>query len=288
MKSIETHSVKISLSRGRAVSEAKSTRFEIGGIRYYRTGDDNDAWYPSVTAILGKTSSAASKKALLTWAANNPGAREKAAERGTAVHAAAESYVRGLPIQIQDDYRPFWDGLSTHLDRYDHFIWSEKPLNPQWRYCTGEDGISRVWSHKHGFTGCPDIIGIRNDVVILSDFKTSVNPYCRWYPKEDDRTNFTGWMKFKKCALQLAAYAMASEETLGIQVNACQILVSTPTENQMFFIRGDELEMYKVSWRQRVRQFYELVSSEWAAGDQSLPLPEHLTPAEPANDLVPA
>jgi hypothetical protein len=264
------------------------TRFEINGIRYYRAGDRDDAYYPSVTAILGKTSSAASKKALLTWAANNPGAREKAAERGTAVHAAAENYVRGLPVDIHDDYRPFWEGIGPHLDRYDHFIWSEKPLDPRWRYCTGHDGISRVWSHAHGFTGCPDIIGVRNDIVILSDFKTSVNPYCRWYPKGDDRSAFTGWMKFKKCALQLAAYTIAAEETLGIRVHANQILVSTPTENQMFMIRGDELEMYKVSWRQKVRLFYDLVSEEWAAGDQSLPLPSHLAKASEEPALVPA
>ena len=43
---------------------------------------------------------------------------------------------------------------NQHLDKYDYFVWSEKPLRPEWNYCTGKDGISRVWSHKYHFCGC--------------------------------------------------------------------------------------------------------------------------------------
>jgi len=238
------------------------TRFEINGTRFYRSGDDPTKFYPSVTAILGKTSSESSKKALLTWAANNPGGREAAAERGTAVHLACERHIRGLPTEIPDQYRPYWDGLAKHLDKYDHFIWSEKPLRPDWSHCTGEDGISRLWSHQYGFTGCPDVIGIRNGVCVLADFKTSVGPYSRFFPKADDRTSFGGWMKFRKCSTQLAAYALAAKETIGVHIDAAQIMVSTPEITQSFFLHGDDLAHFKIKWLQKVRQFQEMTEAE--------------------------
>lgn len=239
------------------------TRFEVDGTRFYRTGDQPDRAYPSVTAILGKTSSEASKKALLTWSRNNPGGKEAAAARGTLIHAACENHIRGLPVEVPDDIKPYWDGLATHLDRYDEFIWSEKPLQPQWRFCTGEDGISRIWSHKYQYCGCPDIIGVRNGVIILGDFKTSVSPYSRYYPREkDSRATFGGWSKFRKCALQLGAYSIAAEETLGVSIDAAQILVSTPEATQSFFIHGDDLMVYRFKWLQRVRRYWEMVEEE--------------------------
>ena len=233
------------------------TRFEVNGERFYRT-DMPDKAYPSVTSILGKTSSAHSKKVLSNWQKNNPGGLEKAAARGTAVHGACENYIRGLPVDLPDEYLPYWNGLSKHLDKFDHFLWSEKPLKNEWDHCVGSDGISRVWSHKYGFCGCPDLVGVRNNVVILADFKTSSSPYCRYFPKENNRQNFTGWSKLNKCGLQLAAYSLAIEETLGIHIDCAQILVSTPEIDQSFLLHGDELDRFHVRWLQRVRQYQEL------------------------------
>lgn len=242
------------------------TRFEIDGVRYYRTGDRPDKFYPSVTAILSRTASEKSKKALLSWNEKNPGGLKAAGERGSAVHAACERYVRGLPTEIPDQYRPYWDGLAKHLDRYDHFIWSEKPLDPRWKICTAEDGISRVWSHTYGYTGCPDLIGVRNGITILSDFKTSVSPYCRHWPSRlptelrGDRFAFSGAMKYHKCARQLAAYALAVQETIGVTIDSAQILVSTPELDQCFMIHGDELCRHTHQWLVKVREFRELTT----------------------------
>lgn len=241
-----------------------TTRFELEGTRLYRPGDNPNKAYPSVTAILGKTSSEASKKALATWGLKNPGGLQAAAERGTAIHAACESYIRGLPVELPDELQGFWKGLSTHLDRYSEFLWSEKPLQPQWKFCTGQDGISRIWSHRFAYCGCPDLIGIRNGVLILGDFKTSTGPYSRYYPGKDRDPGLTfgGWSKFRKCSLQLAAYAIAAEETLGLKIDAAQILVSTPDITQSFLIHGDELKTQKFKWLQRVRQYWEIVEAE--------------------------
>ena len=238
------------------------TRFTVNGSRHYRAGDDPTKAYPSVTTILGKTASEFSKKCLRSWQEKNPNGAELAAQRGTAIHAACEAYIRGLPTDIPDEYRPYWDGLAKHLDKYDYFIWSEKPLRPEWKFCTGEDGISRIWSHQFGYAGCPDLIGVRNGVTILADFKTSVGPYSRYYPKESHREMFAGANKFYKCATQLAAYAQASKETLGIQVDCSQILVSTPEIIQSFFLHGDDLQHFKVKWLQKVRKYHEILEQE--------------------------
>ena len=237
------------------------TRFEIDGARHYTTDIPGKA-YPSVTTILGKTASEHAKKMLNNWNLKNPGGKEKAAARGTAIHQACEDYIRGLPISLPDEYLPFWRGLSQHLDKYDYFVWSEKPLRPEWSFCTGKDGISRVWSHKYHFCGCPDLVGVRNGVVILADFKTSNQPYCRYFPTKQDRSNFTGWSKLNKCGTQLGAYALAVQETLGLEVHCAQILVSTPEIDQSFILHGDELSRFQTKWLQKVRRYEELKELE--------------------------
>jgi hypothetical protein len=240
---------------------ASPTRYEVNGERYYLSDVPGKA-YPSVTTILGKTASDKAKKTLSNWNLRNPGGLEKAAARGTAIHGACENYIRGLPIELKEEHKPFWEGMPQHLDKFDYFLWSEKPLKDEWDYCVGKDGISRVWSHDYGFCGCPDIVGVRNGVVILGDFKTSNSPYCRYFPKEDNRQNFTGWSKLNKCALQLAAYAIATEETLDLHVDCAQIIVSTPEIDQSFLLHGDELARFKTKWLQRVRRYRELKAKE--------------------------
>jgi hypothetical protein len=243
---------------------ASVTRYDLAGTRIYRPGDNPNRGYPSVTSILSKTASEASKKTLLNWGLKNPGGLQAAAERGTAIHAACEAYMRGLPVELPPEYLGFWDGLAAHLDRHDAFLWSEKPLRPDWLHCVGEDGISRVWSHKYAYAGCPDYISIRNGIIILGDFKTSNGPYSRYYPEKgcDPSITFASWSKYKKCSLQLAAYAIAIEETLGLRVDAAQILVSTPTITQSFFIHGDELKTQKYKWLQRVRAYWSIIEAE--------------------------
>jgi hypothetical protein len=239
-----------------------ATRFEINGERHYRT-DKADKAYPSVTTILSKCATESSKKALKNWILKNPGGSAAAAKRGSAVHQACEDYIRGKEITIESEYQPFWNGISQHLDKYDSFIWSEMPLRPEWSYCTGEDGISRVWSHKYGYCGCPDLVGIRNGTYIIADFKTSNQPYSRYYPKaKADRSRFTGWNKFNKCAMQLAAYAQALDETLGINIDCAQIIVSTPEIDQSFILTREELDRHRTKWLQKIRRYQEIKEEE--------------------------
>jgi hypothetical protein len=238
-------------------------RFSIDGERFYAPADNPEARYPSVTNILGKTAGAKAKQALLTWQLNNPGGAEAAAARGSAIHKAAENYIRGFEPDVPAEYASFWGGLQKYLDPYDGFVWSEKPLRREWDFCTGADGISRIWSHQHQYAGCPDVVGMRNGQYWIADFKTSVGPYSRYYPRGQDRTLFGGWKKFSKTCLQLGAYSIALEETLGIRVEMGQILVAVADgTTQSFLIRADELEESRYRWLQRVAQYKELVAAE--------------------------
>lgn len=238
------------------------TRFEVDGVRHYRTGDNPDRAYPSVTAILGKTAGAKAQQMLASWNLRNPGAREAAAERGSIIHKACEDHIRGRKVDVPAEIRGYWDGLARHLDKYDYFLWSERPLRPEWNFCVGEDGISRIWSHKHKYCGCPDLVGVRKNTVWLADFKSSVGVYSRYYPREDNRSLFGGWSKFNKCAIQLGAYAIAFEETLGMEVDISQILVTTPETTQSFILRGHELNTYRYRWLQRVGTYYRMIETE--------------------------
>jgi hypothetical protein len=249
------------------------TRFEIDGVRHYRTGDKPDRAYPSVTAVLGKTASEKTKKVLHDWNLRNPGAKEKAAERGTIIHKACEDHIRGKGVDVPDEYRPYWDGLAQLLDVYDHFVWSEKPLRPSWNFCTGEDGISRIWSHNHHYCGCPDIVGVRKGIMTLADVKSSNGRYSRYHPEhvvvvEDSGEKawdfYGGWKKFNKCALQLGAYAIALEETLDISVDQAQMIITTDQHTQTFLLRDHELHSWRYKWLQRVKLYYEIVAREKA------------------------
>ena len=92
---------------------------------------------------------------LNNWNLKNPGGKEKAAARGTAIHQACEDYIRGLPINLPDEYLPFWRGLSQHLDKYDYFVWSEKPLRPE-----GTTAQVRTASLEFGHTSITSVVAL--------------------------------------------------------------------------------------------------------------------------------
>jgi hypothetical protein len=266
-------------------------RLEINGRRHYQIAPE--IYVPSVTTVLGATATAASKAALNNWLANNPGGREAAAERGTTIHKACEDYIRGRSVSVPPEIHCYWDGLARHLDSYDSFVWSEVPLLPQHRHLVdAESGIAMVHSLEYRYAGVPDLIALRNGSYFLVDFKTSNNPYCRFYPDEDVTAaggTFGGWMKYLKCATQLAAYKIAIKETLDININRVEILTSTPEITQRFQIHGPELKKFEVKWLQKVRAYQDLVQQETAAAAAGLTLEElHALPAARQKELVAA
>jgi len=242
------------------------TRLVINGSRHYKTPYGA---LPSVTTILSATQG--NKAALERWAKKNPGGREAAAARGTKVHSLMEEYLLGInkAPEIEDpEIAQFWDGLPEKLDKLDHVVWAENPVNPgDFAWTMGGDGISRVWhpgiqeGKNWGWAGAPDIVASYKGKCVLGDLKTSNGLYySRWPGPETLKSEYgmkrAGFMKYQKCMMQMGAYAMALEHTVGIVPEILMIFVATRERSQVFAVQGGTIEKYKNKWLEAVTKYY--------------------------------
>lgn len=205
------------------------------------------------------------------WSKANPGVKEAAAERGTAIHYGMECYLKGNKTpDIPEEYAEFWSGMTSILDQFEEVLWAETPLVDKHQFALSEDGIGRVWARDEegrAWVGSPDIIGVVGGKLTLADLKTSVKPYSRKWPKEHEKGStewrdlLGGYMKFKKTCKQLAAYDLGIEQTLGMKVQQAAILVSTPVRTQVFKISRRFLDSLRDDWYQVVKEYYAQVET---------------------------
>jgi hypothetical protein len=243
-----------------------NTRLEINGSRHYKTPYGA---LPSVTTILSATGG--NKAALERWAAKNPGGREAAAARGTKVHSLMEEYLLGInkdPVIDDEEIAQFWSGLPENLDKLERVVWAENPANPDdFAWTMGGDGISRVWhpgvkeGETWGFAGAPDIVAEYKGKVVLGDLKTSNGPYyAKWPGPETLKSEYgmkrAGFMKYQKCQMQMGAYALALEHTVGIVPEIIMTFVATRDRAQVFAIQGSTIQKYKDKWLEAVAKYY--------------------------------
>jgi hypothetical protein len=216
-------------------------------------------YMPSVTTVLSATETEKSKAGLRQWQENNPGALEEASTRGSAIHLGCENYLRGLDPGVPEEYQEFWNGMTQYLDWFDTLHWSERPLRPDWNHLRSDDKeVAYVWSTKHMYAGCPDLIGEIGGVKVIADFKTSTGPYMNRFPDKGDRMGFGGWRKYQKCAQQMAAYRLALEERTGFRCDVALIIVSTPETSQGIFIDSDQMDLYESRFLRRAEQFHTM------------------------------
>ena len=241
------------------------TRLTINGSRHYKTPYGA---LPSVTTILSATGG--NKAALERWAKKNPGGREAAAARGTKVHSLMEEYLLGInknPVIEDEEIAQFWDGLPENLDKLGRVIWAENPAGDAFPWTMGGDGISRVWhpgvkeGEQWGWAGAPDIVAEYKNKVILGDLKTSNGLYfSRWPGPETLKSEYgmkrAGFMKYQKCMMQMGAYALALEHTVGIVPEILMIFVATRERSQVFAVQGGTIEKYKQKWLDAVEKYY--------------------------------
>ena len=254
-------------------------RITLNGRRHYTTPLAQGA-APSVTTILSQTASEANKQKLEMWSKNNPGVKEAAAERGTAIHYGMECYCKKIAHEVPEEYADFWTGMPGILDQFEEFIWAESPLLEKHQFTVGSDDVARVWGcddQGRAWAGAPDIIGVVGGKLTLADLKTSVKPYSRRWPKDLEKGSpewrdlLGGHMKFKKTCKQLAAYDLGIEQTLGMRVQQAAILVSTPLRTQVFKISRRFLDMLRTDWLAIVKEYYEQVD-EYGTQDKDLVL----------------
>jgi hypothetical protein len=261
----------------RGINESPA-RISLNGRRHYTTPLPSGP-APSVTTILSQTASEANKRKLEMWSKNNPGVKEKAAERGTAIHYGMECYLKGNKTpEIPEEYKEFWDGMPRVLDQFDEVLWAETPVLEKFNFTIGADDVARVWgcdNKGRAWAGAPDIIGVVGNKLTLADLKTSVKPYSRRWPKDLEKGSqewrdlLGGHMKFKKTCKQLAAYDLGIQQTLGMKVQQAAILVSTPLRTQVFKISRRFLDMLHEDWLKIVAEYYEQIE-EYGIPDPDL------------------
>src|SRR6056300_1386855 len=104
---------------------SRPARITINGKRHYHTPFVTGP-APSVTTILSETASEANKRKLEMWSKANPGVKEAAAERGTAIHYGMEQYLKGNKNpEIKEEYADFWAGMPKILDQFQEVLWAE-------------------------------------------------------------------------------------------------------------------------------------------------------------------
>ena len=251
------------------------TRLTINGSRHYKTPYGA---LPSVTTILSATGG--NKAALERWAKKNPGGREAAAARGTAVHKLMEEYLLGIekdPVIDNEEIAQFWGDLPEKLDKLGRVIWAENPVGDAYPWTMGGDGISRVWhpgvneTETWGWAGAPDIVAEYKGKIVLGDLKTSNGLYfARWpgpeTPKNEYAMRRSGFLKYQKCLMQLGAYALGLEHTVGIVPELLMIFVATRERSQVFAVQGGTIEKYKQKWLDAVEKYYsEILPAQKAA-----------------------
>jgi|TARA_Y100000015_G_scaffold43073_1_gene52079 hypothetical protein len=247
-----------------------AARITLNGKRHYTTPLPTGP-APSVTTIISETASEANKRKLEMWSKANPGVKEAAAERGTAVHFGMEQYLKGNKTpDISDEYKDFWAGMPAILDQFSEVLWAESPVKDEYKFTLGADDVARVWGcddEGRAWAGAPDIIAVANNKLTLADLKTSVKPYSRKWPKDYEKGSqewrdlLGGYMKFKKTCKQLAAYDIAIEQTLGIKVSQAAILVSTPVRTQVFKISRRFLNSLREDWFKIVAEYYKQIDN---------------------------
>ncbi len=242
---------------------------DINGLRLYKVGNKN---IPSVTTILDQTKSSKDKESLLRWR-KNVGEKEadkiirKSLLRGTRMHSFIEKYLVNLKpktinpqislnLDINNDEKAQPEVISPLMDEQlmaDKIIF--KGLN---KY--GEiKNLQEIWGNEVNlfydssllqFAGTCDLCGIYEDRQSIIDFKSS--------GKEK---------KIEHCEdyfLQTAAYAIAHDYLYKTQITQAVLLICTPPPQLLFtryLIKDSELENYKKSFLERVKQYNILTNN---------------------------
>ena len=216
-----------------------STRSLINNKRHYAIGDEK---LPSVTTILGATTSSEKQESLAKWMAK-VGQKEaervknEAATRGSKMHSILEGYILGENVlDLTETGGEAHRMANTIIDQ------GLKDLDEIW-------GSEVTLAYPGLYAGATDLCGIYLGRESIIDFKQSNKP------------KKVEWIEDYK--LQGAAYATAHDDMFGTQIEQIVILMCTPDcFFQKFIINGKEFREYKWKWLERVSRYYELQSKE--------------------------
>jgi len=114
----------------------------------------------------------------------------------------------------------------------------------------GLPNVDEVWGSEVGlystglYAGTTDLIGVHKGTPAIMDFKNSI----REKKKE--------WIE--DYFMQLAAYALAHNETYGTDIKKGVIMLATrEAKYQEFIIEGDEFTHYETMWANKLCAYYD-------------------------------
>jgi genome maintenance exonuclease 1 len=212
-------------------------RESINGSRKYITPDGHIV--PSVTTILDATKSEEKKKALHEWRKRVGEEKAKqitteAAGRGTRMHKWLENHVKTgnagtpgtNPYSIQS-HQMAQTIIERGLSKCQEFWGTEVSLY-----------------FPEVYAGTTDLVGVHDGSDAIMDHKQTNKPKKReWI---DDYF------------LQLAAYALAHNETYGTKIRKGVIFMcSADNQYQEFIVEGTEFDKYTELWYQKLTDYYK-------------------------------
>ena len=174
------------------------------GMRFYETPQGK--FYPSVTTVLGLTTSLEKQESLKRWQ-NSLGMTlaekktKEASDRGSAVHLLAERYLKKEPLDqgenfSSDDMKCF-NALKLKLNKVEE-IWCQE---------------TSLYSDLIEVAGRTDLIGVYKGKESIIDYKTS--------------TRIKNTHEVEDYRLQLTAYAIMHNELYGTDINHGVILMTS-------------------------------------------------------------
>ena len=215
------------------------SRKSVDGKRLYNLPDGSKV--PSVTTILDKTKSKEKQEALANWRKRVGTAKAQeitteAANRGTRMHKWLEDYVEndrnmgapGTNPYSQQSYKMAEVIVEKGLTHVDEVWGIEVPL-----YFPGL------------YAGTTDACGVYKGQPAIIDFKQTNKP------------KKTEWVD--DYFIQLCAYAEAHNEVHGTDIKTGVILMcSKDYEFQTWTVQGNEWNIWRDRWFDRVEQYYKL------------------------------
>jgi genome maintenance exonuclease 1 len=224
-------------------------RVVVEGKRFYATPDGKKL--PSVTTILDKTKSEASKQALNQWRARVGTERAQqitteAANRGTRMHTYLEKYIKEGAIPPKGSNPFSWPS----------YIMAETVIKQGLVNVQEFWGIEVPLYFPNVYAGTTDGAGIHLNEESILDYKQTNKPKRReWI---DDYF------------MQLCAYAEAHNEVHGTRIKKGVVLMCVKPDldanhnivgqpqYQEFVLEGAEFEHYRTLWWKKVEQYYLL------------------------------
>lgn len=200
---------------------------------------------PGVTTVLGETKD---KSFLVKW-------REKvgddeadrigreAVDRGNNLHASVESVlIHGKDYEPNCTEEANNEIVKQMLSVLIPFVKQIKPLH-----------VEVATHHPLGFGGSPDLVGEYNGKIVIFDWKNSVKP-----KQESYVTDYF---------LQLAAYSLSVEYTLGIKPDATKVVVCTFKRGkpclQEFDTDSTDLPLVQNAFVKRLKKYQDMYDSDW-------------------------